>query len=129
AGGLGVLGALVVRALGVLVGVLVLVGDGVGAAAAGLIFAVVAAVFHSLVCSFRDHDRFLQGRLSPLVLVWPPKGRLYTEVSPMPIEYFEARERALLGPRFAELYATPEAEAAREIGRASCRERVEMGGR
>ena len=27
----------------------------------------------------------------------------------MPIEYFEARERALLGPRFAELYAPPHA--------------------
>ena len=33
----------------------------------------------------------------------------------MPIEYFEARERALLGPRFAELYAPPEAEAARGV--------------
>lgn len=33
----------------------------------------------------------------------------------MPIEYFEARERALLGPRYETLYAPPAAEAARGV--------------
>ena len=33
----------------------------------------------------------------------------------MPIEYFEARERALLGPRYETLYAAPDAEAARGV--------------
>ena len=33
----------------------------------------------------------------------------------MPIEYFEARERALLGPRYETLYTPPAAEAARGV--------------
>lgn len=39
----------------------------------------------------------------------------------MPTEYFEARERALLGSRYEELYAPPEAQAARGVTVSSLR--------